>query len=114
MANKARYYGIATREEKQDVEDNSRGARIYPETFGYRAVKAAILNYKDKFSNLNDLSSVVAASRLAKMLTETGKYGTITSSRSRIIGENYSISITKHEGVITPSKASERTDEEKK
>lgn len=114
MANKARYYGLSTREERQDMADNSRAARIYPAELGYRAVKAAILNYKDEHSDFNSLTSNVAAGKIATLLTETGLYGTVTKSSSRIIGENYSISLTKTKEGITPSRASERTEDEKK
>ena len=114
MANKARYYGLSTKEERQDMADNSRGARVYPSEFGYRAVKAALLNYKDTHSDFNSITSSVAAGKIATLLTETGLYGKVTKSSSRVIGEGYSISLTKTKNGITPSRASERIEEEKK
>lgn len=112
MANKARYYGISTREEQQDMTDKSRAARIYPDTLGYRAIKAAILNYKDENSDFDELTAISAAQKLASRLTNTGLYGKVTSQSAKIVGENYSISLTKHHGMITPSRATEKTDEE--
>lgn len=112
MANKARYYGISTREEQQDMADKSRGARVYPTTLGYRAIKAAILNYKDESSDFDELSAIDAAKRIASRLTNTGLYGKVSNQSAKIVGEHYSISLTKHHGMITPSRATEKTDEE--
>ena len=108
MANKARYYGLATKEERQDMEDKSRASRLYPVKFGYAAIKAALLNYKDEHGGFGDLSSSAIANRLAKTLTETGLYGKITSESARIVGDTYSVSLTKHKTCVTISKATER------
>lgn len=108
MANKARYYGLSTKEERQDVARKDRASRLYPRQFGYDAVVAAILNYKDEYSNFDELNSARAASRIAGELTRTGLYGEIYSNNARIIGENYSISLTKGKDLITPNKKSER------
>lgn len=114
MANKARYYGIATREEKQDVTRKDNAALIYPNALGYSAVVTAILNYKKNHPNFDNLSTSIAADRIAGELTKTGLYGTVTGSGSRIEGGGYSIALTKGKGtgsMITASKASERTSE---
>ena len=112
MANKARYYGLVTHEERQDMDDNSRAARVYPIDFGYRAVKAALLNSKDDNPRFNELTAVQAAKRLAVILTNTGLYGKVESRSAKVIGENYSISLTKHHGEIFASKASEKASDE--
>ena len=114
MANKARYYGLSTKDEKQDVNDKSRAARIYPETLGYKAVVTAILNYKDANEDFNDLTASAAAKIVARVLTNTGLYGKITSSSARVIGDNYSISLTKGDGIITVSHRTEQINEERK
>ena len=114
MANKARYYGLSTKEERQDVARKDKAARIYPSEFGYRAVLAAVLNYKDEYPNFDELNAARAANRIAGELTRTGLYGTITSSNARIIGENYSISLTKGKEMITINKKSEQTSEYKR
>ena len=114
MANKARYYGISTNEERQDVTRKDRAARIYPAEFGYRAVVAAILNYKDDYPNFDELNTAKAASRIATALTHTGLYGEVSSSSSRIISGDYSISLTRHNGLITVTKKSERSDWKRK
>lgn len=114
MANKARYYGLSTREEKQDVQDKSRAARIYPQELGYKAVVAAILNYKDVNSDFDEKTASQAAKVVAKMLTNTDLYGTVSSSSARVIGENYSVSLTKGDGIITVSHKTEQFDEEVK
>lgn len=108
MANKARYYGLATQSETKDVLRKDRAARIYPETFGYTAVLAAVLNYKDAHANFDELSSTLAAERIASELNRTKLYGTITSESSRISGNGYSVALTKGKDLITISKASER------
>lgn len=114
MANKARYYGISTREERQDVTKQDRASRIYPNEFGYKAVVAAILNYKDEYSNFDELNSARAANRIAGELTRTGLYGNVYNESARIIGENYSVSLTRGNGLITVNKKSERFDEDKR
>lgn len=108
MANKARYYGLSTVEERQDVNRKDRGARIYPKEFGYNAVVAAILNYKDVYPNFDELNSAKAASRIAGELTRTGLYGEIRSESTRIIGENYSVVLTRGNNLITVSKKTEK------
>ncbi len=112
MAHKARYYGISTKEERQDMEDKSRAARIYPETLGYRAVVAALLNFKDVHGSFGDMSATDVARKAATLLTNTGLYGQVISSSSRVIGENYSIAINKNRDVITPSKSTEKNNDE--
>lgn len=114
MANKARYYGLSTKEERQDVTKKDRASRIYPAEFGYDAVVTAILNYKDEYPNFDELNSARAANRIAGELTRTGLYGEVYSDNARIIGENYSISLTRGNGLITVNKKSERTDIKKK
>lgn len=114
MANKARYYGISTKEERQDVNKKDRASRIYPQEFGYQAVVTAILNYKDEYPNFDELNAARAATRIAGELTRTGLYGEVHSSNARIISGNYSISLTKGNGLITVTKKSEQTDEQKK
>jgi hypothetical protein len=115
---KARYYGMATREEKQDVSRSDRGARVYgggPLT--YSAVVTAILNYKDTHPNFDNLTTTAAASAIAKELKDTGKYGSVSASGSRIKGEGYSIALTKGGstgGMIVASKASEQINTDKK
>lgn len=108
MANKARYYGISTKEERQDVTRKDRASRIYPNEFGYDAVVAAILNYKDEYSNFDELNSARAATRIAGELTRTGLYGEVRSESTRIIGENYSVALTRGNDLITVSKKTER------
>lgn len=108
MANKARYYGLSTREEKQDVMDNSRAARIYPDELSYNAVISAVLNYKDEHPKFDELSSGVAASAIAGVLTKTGKYGKVSSAGSRITAPGYSIALTKSDKIITVSRKSEQ------
>ncbi len=112
MANKARYYGLSTKEERQDVTKKDRASRIYPETFGYQAVVTAILNYKDMYPNFDELNSAKAASRIAGELTRTGLYGNVRSASTRIIGENYSVALTKGNDLITISKKTEKFDDE--
>ena len=114
MANKARYYGISTREERQDVTKKDKASRIYPAEFGYNAVVTAILNYKDEFPNFDELNAARAATRIAGELTRTNLYGEVKSSNARIISGNYSISLTKHNGLITVTKKSEQSDWKKK
>jgi hypothetical protein len=114
MANKARYYGLATKEERQDVTKKDRASRIYPKEFGYTAVVTAILNYKDNYPNFDELNSARAANRIAGELTRTGLYGEIHSENARIVGDNYSISLTRANGLITVNKKSEQTDFKKK
>ena len=116
MANKARYYGLSTHEERQDVSRQDNAAKIYPATLGYSAVVTAILNYKKTHPNFDNLSSVAAASAIAKELTKQGTYGHVSSSGGKITAPGYSISLTKSKGMITVSKASEQisTDQRKK
>ncbi len=114
MANKARYYGISTNEERQDVVRKDRGARIYPSEFGYRAIIAAILNYKDKYPNFDELNAARAADRIAGELNRTGLYGTISTESTRIIGENYSVVLTRGNGLITVNKKTEDADYKRK
>ena len=119
MANKNRYYGLATREELQDIGRNDRASRIYPGVLGYSAVVTAILNYKDSHPNFDNLTIQAASDRIASELTKTGLYGTVRGSGARIEGRGYSIALTKGRGTngkIVPSKASERVsvDEKKK
>lgn len=118
MANKNRYYGLATREEKQDVSRQDNAARIYPEgPLTYSAVVTAILNYKKSHPNFDDLSASVAADRIATTLKETGRYGNVSAQGARISGDGYSIALTKGKGtngMITASKASEQVKLDKK
>lgn len=114
MANKARYYGISTREEQQDVLRKDKASRIYPQEFGYTAVVAAILNYKDENDDFNDFSSTLAASKIATLLTKTGLYGRVTNRSSRIIGDGYSVALTKGKELITINKKTEQTDIDEK
>lgn len=114
MANKNRYYGLSTKEERQDVTDNSRAARIYPETFGYRAIVTAILNYKDINADFDEFNTTAAAKALAKLLTNTELYGKVTSSSGRLYGENYAISLTKKDGLITVSHRTEQINEDER
>ena len=120
MANKARYYGMATTEEVKDVSRIDRGARIYlTGPLNYNAVVTAILNYKDTHPNFDNLTTSAAASAIAKELREGGNFKGVTSSGSRIKGDGYSISLTKGrntDGKIVASKASEQInpDEKKK
>ena len=117
MANKARYYGLATREELQDVNRSDKAARIYPHDLGYAAVVTAILNYKDNHPNFDNLTTSVAADRIAAELTKQKTYGQVHASGSKIIGQGYSISLTKGSktnGHIVPSKASEQINTDKK
>lgn len=114
MANKNRYYGLSTKEERQDVTDNSRAARIYPQTFGYKAIVTAILNYKDIDPTFNELSATNAAKTIAKTLTNTDLYGKIKSSSGRIFNDDYAISLTKRDGLITVSHRTEQINEERK
>ena len=117
---KGRYYGMATREEKQDVSRSDRGAREY--TAGpltYSAVVTAILNYKDTHPNFDNMTTTAAASAIATELKETGRYGNVSSAGARIKGDGYSIALTKGggtDGMIVASKASEQvnTDQKKK
>ena len=114
MANKARFYGLSTREERQDV---SVGSGVYPETNGeltYAVIVTAIRNYKKNHPNFDNLSSTAAASAIAKELDKTGKYGNVSSGGGRIKGDGYSISLTKSRGMITASKASEQVNTDKK
>ena len=114
MANKARYYGLSTKEEKQDVNDKSRAARIYPEKLGYKAVVTAILNYKDENSDFNDMSASAAAKAIAKTLTNTGLYGKVSSANARVVGDNYSVSLTRSDGIITVSHRTEQYEKRKR
>lgn len=117
MANKARYYGLATREELQDVSRSDRASRIYPHDLGYDAVITAILNYKDNHPNFDNLSTHVAAERIAAELSKQKIYGQVHASRSKIVGQGYSISLTKGSGTngkIVPSRASEQINTDKK
>lgn len=114
MANKARYYGLSTREERQDV---SMGSGVYPETNGdltYAAVVTAIRNYKLTHPNFDNLSATAAAAAIAKELDKTGRYGNVSSGGGRIKSDGYSISLTKSKGMITASKASEQINTDKK
>lgn len=108
MANKARFYGISTQEEQQDVTRKDKAARIYPKEFGYTAVVTAILNYKDEHDNFNELNSARAATRIAGELTRTGLYGEVRSDSARITNGDYTVSLTKRDGLITVSKKSEQ------
>lgn len=117
MANKARYYGLATREELQDVSRSDRASRIYPHDLGYSAVITAILNYKDDHPNFDNLSTHVAAERIAAELSKQKIYGQVHANGSRVVGQGYSISLTKGNktnGKIVPSKASEQVNTDKK
>lgn len=108
MANKARYYGLSTKEERQDVNKKDKASRIYPSEFGYKAVVTAILNYKDQYPNFDELNAARAANRLAGELTRTGLYGEVHSENARIVNGDYSISVTKSNGQITVTKKSEK------
>lgn len=112
MAHKARYYGLSTKEERQDMEDKSRAARLYPSTLGYKAVVAALLNYKDDHGSFSDMSATDIARKAAMLLTNTGLYGEVISSSSWVIGENYAIAINKNGATITPSKSTEKHNDE--
>ncbi len=118
MANKNRYYGLATREEKQDVSRKDNAARIYPEgPLSYSAVVTAIRNYKKDHPNFDNLSAQAAASEIAKELRKEGRYDNVSAEGVRISGEGYSIALTKGrgtDGMITASKASERIKSDKK
>lgn len=117
MANKARYYGLATREEKQDVARQDNAAKTYPSDLSYSAVVAAILNYKATHPNFDNLTTTAAADRIASELTKTGLYGKVSGAGSRIKGDGYSIALTKGRGTngsITASKASEQINTDKK
>lgn len=115
MANKDRYYGLATQGDKNAV---TFGGSAYPENGGilsYGAVTTAVRNYKATHSNFDQLSTQVAAQRIARELTETGLYGNVTAQGSRIYGKGYSVSLTsgtRTGGIITVSRASERIGEE--
>lgn len=117
---KPRYYGMATREELQDISRSDRGARVYPEgPLTYNAVVTAILNYKDTHPNFDNLTTNTAADVIAKELKATGRYGNVTADGARISGNGYSIALTKGQntnGKIVASHASERinSDQQKK
>ena len=114
MANKARYYGLSTKEERQDV---TMGSGVYPETGGvltYSAVVTAIRNYKATHPNFDNLSATAAASAIAKELDKSGKFGDVSAGGARIKGAGYSIALTKGKGIITASKASEQVNTDKK
>lgn len=114
MANKARYYGLATREERQDVSRQDNAAKAYPATLGYAAVVAAILNYKQSHPNFDNLSATAAASAIAKELTKQGTYGHVSSGGGRIKAPGYSIALTKSKNTIVASKASEQINSDQK
>ena len=111
---KARYYGLSTKEERQDVSRKDNAALIYPQTLGYSAVVTAVLNYKKTHPNFDSLSATSAASAIAEVLTKTGLYGHVSGSGGRITAPGYSIALTKSKGTITVSHASEQINEDKR
>ena len=116
MANKARYYGLSTREERQDV---TIGSGIYPETNGqltYGVVATAVRNYKANHPNFDNLTTQAAAEAIARELDKRGVYGEVTAGGGQIRqpSEGYAISLTKSKDMITVSHASERTNIDKK
>lgn len=120
MANKARYYGLVTKQEMQDVTTGSGVLLDGGGVLTYAAVTTAIRNYKAKHPNFDDLSSEVAADRIATVLNKNGTFGEVHARGSRISGGGgYSIALSKgnkSNGIIYASKKSERinNDEHKK
>ena len=114
---KARYYGLATMEEKNDVRYGSGVQKPNNGVLSYSAVVGAIRLYKAEHPNFDDLSVNVAADRIATTLNQTGLYGSVHNAGNRIVSNGYSIALTKGkgtEGMITASHASERVGDENK
>lgn len=114
--NKARYYGLAT---KEDIDAVTVGSGNYTSSgnLTYDAVATAIRRYKANHPNFDELATNVAATRIASELNSTGLYGNVSSQGNRIVSSGYSVALTHGRGtngMITINRASERVGEQKK
>lgn len=115
--NKAKYYGLATQE---DIQAVTIGSGIQSDTGGvltYNAVVTAIRAYKASHPNFDELSVGVAATRIAEKLNSDGRYGRVSSQGNRVVGEGYSVALTRGRGTqgrIVASHSSEQVGEQRK
>ena len=114
--NKAKYYGLATQEDKNALTFGG----AHQTTGGmltYAVVANEVRKYKHDHPNFDELSTGVAAQRIAAELNKTDRYGNVTAHGSRIVGDNYSVALTKGRGtggMITVNHASEHVGEQQK
>lgn len=84
MANKARYYGIITKEQRESKALAKKAQVINREELTRTTIYTAITN----IPNADEVSSPVAARRVRDFLIENGFEGTITVDGSKIQDQN--------------------------
>lgn len=116
MANKARYYGLSTKEDKDAVNMGSGVLKPNNGILDYEVVATAIRKYKANHPNFDNLTKEVAASEIAKVLTDSGFYGEVDAHGARIEGgaNNYSVALTKGRGTDGQLRLSRASEEVKK
>lgn len=92
MANKAKYYGIVTKEQQQKRADATRNPVINKQELTEYSIYSAMA----MIPNIDQLTSQAAANRIKELLMKEGFQGTITTGGSTLKDDSgNSFSLTK-------------------
>lgn len=98
MANKARYYGVVTKEQAQKRKDASRNPVINPQELTEYSIYSAMT----MIPNIDQLSAQVAANRIKDLLMKQGFTGKISVAGTTLkdnSGNSFTLTKNKESGI---------------